>query len=239
MSCALLVVGAHPDDEVLLAGGVLARAAADGRPTAVLSMTRGELGPIADPALLAGRTLADTRVAELRAAAAELGVTHVRCWRRSDGMLRWTPAAVLARQLARLIDELEPEAVVSFGEDGLYGHPDHIAVGRITRRAVLESRVRPALLEAAWPMAVTAAIDRELAELGLQGSWWGLEPDAIGVDEAELDGAVAHDVADFAIRRLRALRAHRTQLDPGHALSLLPESAAPRLLGREWLRARG
>ena len=236
MSCALLVVGAHPDDEVLLAGGLLARAAADGHQTAVLSMTRGELGPVSDPALLAERSLADTRVDELHAAGAELGVTHVRCWRRGDGMLQWTPAAALARQLARLIDELEPDTVISFGEDGLYGHPDHIAVGRVARQAVIQSRARPALFEAVWPMTVTAAVDRTLAQLGLPGSWWGLEPEAIGVGREALGGAVSHDVADFAVRKLRALRAHRTQLDPGHALSLLPESLAPRLLGREWLR---
>ena len=88
MTGGLLVIGAHPDDEVLLAGGTLAACAAAGLQTGVACLTRGELGPIADAALATRPTLGAVRLGELRVACAELGASFVKCWRRPDGRSR-------------------------------------------------------------------------------------------------------------------------------------------------------
>jgi len=244
MTCAVLVVGAHPDDEVLLAGGMLAAAAADGHATAVACLTRGELGPVSDAALLRGRSLGDVRAEELRAACAALGVTRVRGWRRADGMLAWTPRRALARQLAREMERLEPEAVVSFGADGLYGHPDHVATGAIGRLAcelynaagARSRRCGAAFFEALWPNALSARLVGALRARGLPADLWGMSADEFGASPAEMAGAVAVDVRAVATTKLRALRAHGSQLGCDHALHTLPEALAPQLLGVEWLR---
>lgn len=246
MTHAVLVVGAHPDDEVLLAGGVLAAAAADGQSTAVACLTRGELGPVSDRALLRGRTLGDVRADELRAACAELGVARVRGWRRGDGMLAWAPRRALARQLAAEMARVQPEAVVSFGADGLYGHPDHVAAGAIARLACeLYDGAAPApaaawpgvaFFEAVWPTALSRRLLRALRARGLPHDLWGMSADEFGASRAEMHGAVPIDVRGAAVTKLRALRAHRTQLGDDHALRALPDGLAPVLLGHEWLR---
>jgi N-acetyl-1-D-myo-inositol-2-amino-2-deoxy-alpha-D-glucopyranoside deacetylase len=242
MRPALMVVGAHPDDEALLAGGLLADAAIEGQPGIVVSLTRGDAGPVAEPELLAGRSLGDVRVAELHEAARALGAGYVRCWRRGDGMLRWIAQPEVARQLARLIAQLNPEAIVTFGPDGLYGHPDHIATGQIAGRAVTEYATitgrQPAVFHGAWPLARTQAIAAAAAED--RGDWWGLEPDAIGLTDTEMSGAVELRVSAAAARaRMRALRAHRTQLGPTHPLAQVSDDHARALLGSDWLRLTG
>ena len=100
----VLVVTAHPDDETLIAGGVLAACSAAGLDTGVLCLTRGEHGPIAGAALATRSNLGQLREAELRAACEDLGVSWVKCYRRQDAHLPWTNSTAMARQIARVID---------------------------------------------------------------------------------------------------------------------------------------
>ena len=228
----LLVITAHPDDEVLIAGGLLAACAEAGVPTGVVCLTRGESGPIADPALATRETLAVVRSHELREACAELGVSFVRCYRRQDGNLRWSDTSGIAAQLARIIDEREPEVVVTFGEDGLYYHPDHITAYHVTCRAIERSSSRPALYRALWLTAEVRELMTELHRRGLAGDLWGLDPNDFGVEEAPA-GAVRLDLREFTTQKLRAVRRHRTQLPDGHALANVPDDVAERFLGYE------
>jgi len=124
----LLGVFAHPDDETFCAGGTFARYAADGTEIMVVSATRGQAGRIRDARLGTRRTIGAVREAELRLACERLGVAHVRCWDYLDGALAEADLAELTARVARLIGEFRPEAVVSFGPDGGYGHPDHITI---------------------------------------------------------------------------------------------------------------
>jgi LmbE family N-acetylglucosaminyl deacetylase len=234
------VVTAHPDDEVLIAGGLLAACAARGTPTAVVCFTRGELGEVADPALLDGRTLSEVRLDELREACLILGVGWLRCFARRDGELPWAPQRELVGQLARILARLRPEAVVSFGEDGIYYHHDHIAVAAITRRAVIAARragLRPRLYESVWPVERTVALIAELRARGLPTGLWGLEAGDFGVEQPP--GTFAVDVREFVALKLHALRSHRTQLPADHALRHAPDSVARRHLGDEHYRQVG
>jgi LmbE family N-acetylglucosaminyl deacetylase len=132
----ILGVFAHPDDEVFCAGGTLARYTAAGAEAMVLSATRGEAGQIRDAALATRRTLGQVREAELRQACACLGVEHVRCLDHTDGSLAGADRAALVGEIAGTIADFAPQVVLTFGFDGLYGHPDHIAISEATTAAV-------------------------------------------------------------------------------------------------------
>jgi LmbE family N-acetylglucosaminyl deacetylase len=132
----LLGVFAHPDDEVFCAGGTMARAAEAGADVMIVSATRGERGQIRDPAAATRRTLGAVRERELRAAAAELGVQHVRALNYADGTLARHRSA-LGAAVADIMRQFDPDAVITFGADGGYGHPDHVAVSGLTTQAFL------------------------------------------------------------------------------------------------------
>lgn len=236
MSGGLLVVTAHPDDEVLIAGGVLAACADAGVETGVLCLTRGESGPIADPSLATPATLGSVRERELQDACLILGVDWVRCVGRRDGWLSWEDEDVPTDAIAAALAERRPRAVVTFGDDGLYWHPDHIAVHRLTRAAAARD-ADTVIHEAVWPSSAMTVLTAILTERGLPNDLWDIDPDAFGTGETE--HVVEIDVTPFLDRKLRALRAHATQLGPNHAFRHIPADLAERFLGIERFRAAG
>lgn len=233
MTGGLVVVGAHPDDECLVAGGVLAACSEAGIPAAVVCLTRGERGPdhrepgFAEP-------LADARVTELQAACAELGVDDVLCLDFRDAYLPWEDAGELQRALADALDERAPQAVISFGEDGLYWHPDHVAVSALTRLVVAARGGETRLYEAVWHTTEVLALVAAAQERGLPTSLWDIDPAAFGVDPS--DETITLDVRAHAARKLRALRRHVSQVDPDHLLHALPDDLAETYLGAEHFR---
>ena len=134
MSRALRVLGvfAHPDDEVLCAGGTLARYAAGGAEVMVVSATHGEAGQILDSCVATRATLGRVRERELRDACGWVGVQHVRCLDYLDGSLRAADRRALTADVAAIADDFRPDVAITFGEDGAYGHPDHVVIGEVT-----------------------------------------------------------------------------------------------------------
>ncbi len=130
----LLGVFAHPDDEVFCAGGTMARAAAAGAEVMIVSATRGERGQIRDPSAATRRTLGAVRERELGAAAAELGVQRVQVLAYPDGALQQHRSS-LGAAIAGIIRQFDPDTVITFGTDGGYGHPDHVAISELTTTA--------------------------------------------------------------------------------------------------------
>jgi LmbE family N-acetylglucosaminyl deacetylase len=237
VSTAVVAVVAHPDDESLIAGGTLALAARAGMRTGVVSLTRGENGPISDPARYSAERLAELRGAELDRAAQELGLDWARCLSYPDGELPWVDHAAVAAELAALLAGRVPNVVLTFGEDGLYGHPDHIATAEIVARALHQLDGSVERYEAAWPAGLVAELASAAAERGLPHALWGVEPEAFGSDRAP---SVAIDVRTVLTQKLAALRAHCTQLGPDHLLTALPLDLAERFLGAEpWAGPRG
>ena len=231
MTGALVAVVAHPDDESLIAGGTLALAARAGTPTGVVSLTRGEHGPISDPELAVREQLGEVRERELRAAAHELGVGWTACLRHPDGELPWVDHDAAAAELVALLDPHAPAAVLSFGADGLYGHPDHVAARDIAELALDRLSGEVALYEAAWPPHLVEEMAAAVAERGLPTGLWGLEPEAFGYGDAT--PTVVLDVRGVLSRKLAALRVHRTQLGAEHLLAALPDDLAVRFLATE------
>jgi LmbE family N-acetylglucosaminyl deacetylase len=233
MSGSVLAVFAHPDDESLLAGGTLAACAAAGRAVTIVSLTRGEEGPIADPAVSRER-LGEVREAELHAAAAELGATTARCLHHPDGALAHEEGVV--EELLNLMAETSPEIVIGFGPEGLYWHEDHLAAHRFVREAVA-ARPGPQLYEATWPEGRMAELVAEMEGRGLAADLWGIEPEAFGSPPESIDCVL--DVGEFLGSKLRALRCHRTQLARGHLLTGLPDDLARAFLGTEYFGRQG
>ena len=135
----LLGVYAHPDDETLCTGGTLAKYAAAGTEVMVVSVTQGEAGQIRDPSMATRSTLGSIRVRELHEACGQLGVQHVTCLDYQDGQLETLDNEVLVLVITEIIRTFQPDVVLTFGADGAYGHPDHIAVGTATTTAFMRA----------------------------------------------------------------------------------------------------
>jgi LmbE family N-acetylglucosaminyl deacetylase len=134
----LVGIFAHPDDETLCAGGTLAKYAAEGAEVHVVSFTRGGAGQIRDAGVATRATLRAVRERELEAAGKELGLTGTRCLDHPDGGLAAVDGQELIGLAAELLDELDPDVVITFGPDGFSGHADHAAVGAAVTAACHE-----------------------------------------------------------------------------------------------------
>jgi LmbE family N-acetylglucosaminyl deacetylase len=135
-----MCVLAHPDDESLGTGGTLAKYAAEGVETFVVTATRGERGRFGDGVESPGPEIVGrTREAELRAAASTLGVREVTVLGYPDGGLGRVSRAEIVQAVVRHITRIRPDVVITFGPDGAYGHPDHIAISQITCAAVVSA----------------------------------------------------------------------------------------------------
>jgi LmbE family N-acetylglucosaminyl deacetylase len=138
----LMAVLAHPDDESLGLGGTLAKYASAGVDVFLITATRGDsgrfrgyrLGDHQHPGRLA---LANLRESELRAAASTLGVREVSILDYSDQQLDQASPREAVNTIARHIRRAQPDVVVTFGPDGAYGHPDHIAISQFTTTAIV------------------------------------------------------------------------------------------------------
>lgn len=183
------------------------------------------------------------RADELRAAARVLGIGRARLLDHEDGMLPWTPPDRLDADIRGEIRRTEPDVVITFDADGLYWHPDHIAVHERTTAVVaaLPDRV-PALFYAAVPPGAMRAVVEHAARVGaacglprpFARSILGVaDPDAFGAG-APAPTHVVHARA-HAAQKLRALRCHRSQFRDC-ALRFVDADDAPRLLGTEHYR---
>ena len=146
----LMCILAHPDDESMGFGGTLARYAAEGVETYLVTATRGERGWFGRPEEYPGPTaLGQLREAELRAAARVLGLQEPVFLDYVDGDLDQSEADEIVPQIARQIRRVRPQVVLTFGHDGLYGHPDHVAICQFATAAVVAAadESQPELLD--------------------------------------------------------------------------------------------
>jgi len=133
----LMCVLAHPDDESLGIGGTLAKYSDEGVETFLVTATRGERGRFGDAKESPGlQVVGKTRESELLAAAQELGIRQVSFLDYIDGDLDQAHPGEAVAKIVDHLREIRPHVVVTFGPEGGYGHPDHIAICQFTTTAV-------------------------------------------------------------------------------------------------------
>lgn len=237
----LLLVLAHPDDEALGNGGTLARYAAEGVETYLVTATRGQKGWFFDPADYPGADeLGRIREDELRAAAGALGLREVSFLDYVDGELDQADSSEAIGRIAAHIRRIQPHVVITFDQVGLYGHPDHIAICRLTTSAVA----------AADPTYVDPEQREDYSVSKLYYMAWTQEDAdvyhaAFGDLMIEVEGEERHaspvpdwavttriDASDHWRTAWEAISCHRTQLPGYRQLLELPESEHLKLWGR-------
>lgn len=259
---SLMCVHAHPDDEVITTGGVLARASAEGARTAVVTCTGGELGEIVgegmDPDELRP-LLGQMRRVELENALAILGAGPPRLVGYRDSGMIGTPGNLDERSFMRAdfndavrrivghIREFRPDVLVTYDAFGLYGHPDHIQAHRVALVAA-EACAVPALFPfagEAWripkvylvtvPQSFTETAHRELTSRGLP-SPFGEEgmPEMAPFGSPDDWVTTAVDVRPFLDRKMAALRAHRSQVADSSFFLNMPDDMLDFAFGTEW-----
>jgi mycothiol conjugate amidase Mca len=244
----LMAVHAHPDDEAISTGGVLARYADEGLRTVLVTCTGGEVGEIADPSLATPENLAEVRKRELRTAVEILTVGQLYLLGyRDSGMVGTAdndhPASFhragleeATGKLVALIRRERPQVLVTYDDNGFYGHPDHIKANRITV-AAFEAAADPARYPEAGPpwqplKLYYVAIPRSALEtFGRLMREAGIEPPSDLLEEQDPpfgtpDELVTTyvDVSQQVERKHRALLAHATQMGPEVFFAKLPAS---------------
>ncbi|MGH9272590.1 MAG: PIG-L deacetylase family protein [Ilumatobacteraceae bacterium] len=162
----ILSVWAHPDDETYLAGGIMAAAADAGQRVVCVSATAGELGT-PDAVNWPPDRLGPVRRWEAAAAMAVLGVGDHRFLGLGDGTLATFDHEVGVAMVGELLDEVRPDTILTFGPDGITGHPDHVTISRWTTEAWLRRGHAGQLLCAAMTV-------EHLARFGPLYEQWGM-----------------------------------------------------------------
>ncbi|HEX7792735.1 MAG TPA: PIG-L deacetylase family protein [Vicinamibacterales bacterium] len=230
---SILAVFAHPDDESLACGGTLARLASEGFRVIVVSATHGERGGPIDTRR--DDELGHERALEICEAAKALNISEVFIGDYPDGDLRWDHVAEFQAELITFIRRHRPAAVITFGDDGLYWHMDHVGVHERTTSAVRSlGNDAPPLYYVTMPTGVMTEIVATARRRGWvppARGFWSLEPEAFGI--AAQPATITVDVAEWVPCKLAAILCHRSQMIDGHPFAQLCDADARRLLGVE------
>ena len=203
----LVCVHAHPDDEALFTAGITSHYGALGYRVVLITCTNGQLGldsharPGSDPLHDDEETCA-TRAAELQRAAIVAGFTRVVTLGYDDsGMKGWpqndladcfinADVAAVARTIAAILDEEQATVVVTYDENGFYGHPDHIMANVVTRAAIerVQGATQKGVFLPAWILDAAHTVSDDMV-------------------------ASTMDVRSFATRKHRAIATHASQVD--------------------------
>ncbi|MHB0870875.1 MAG: PIG-L family deacetylase [Chloroflexota bacterium] len=233
---SLMAIFAHPDDESFGNGGTLSRYAEEGVFTSLLTATRGEAGEISDPALAQRDNLGQVREQELKLACSILGVRDLRFLDYVDGTLQSIDQQECTGRMVRAIRELKPQVIFTFGPDGVYGHPDHVAVSQMATDAFnlagdnsaypeqFRDGLKPwtplKLYYVAPPRERFQRMGEFAAQLLPHTAWESRDWTTFGVPEKDVTSCV--DVGRYVDTKLAAIAAHQTQLPPDHPFAMLP-----------------
>jgi N-acetyl-1-D-myo-inositol-2-amino-2-deoxy-alpha-D-glucopyranoside deacetylase len=266
----LLLVHAHPDDETINNGATMARYVAEGAQVTLLTCTLGEEGEVLVPELAQlaadqADQLGGFRIGELAAATAALGVTD---WRFLGGTGRYRDSGMIGTEAnakprafwnadldeavghaVAVIRETRPQVLVTYDENGGYGHPDHIQAHRVAMAAVdaaADPDHRPDL-GAPWAVAKVywCCVPRSVLREGaaMMASMGEASPFERLGDVDEIPFAVPDDVVTAAVdgrahagAKDAAMRAHATQITVDGPFFALSNNFGQEVLGVEHYR---
>jgi LmbE family N-acetylglucosaminyl deacetylase len=251
----LLAVFAHPDDETFGAAGVMAAAVERGVPVTIISATRGEAGESSIAGLDDPEQLGMVRERELREAMRQIGVSDVRLLGYRDSGMAGSPSAEHPRAFIRVpvesaastlaahIRSIRPHVILTFGPEGLYGHPDHLHMHHVALRgiqlaadpslkgrATSESWQTPVLYFAAFPREdMLALFDRPNSPLS------SLPEDAranLGTPRSQITHRI--NIEPWQASKRAAIASHRTQTAEGGPLAGIPPEVIEWQLSSEY-----
>jgi LmbE family N-acetylglucosaminyl deacetylase len=226
----ILAVFAHPDDEIGVGSTLAHYAGADARVVLVCA-SRGEAATIYCDECATRENLAEVRTHELECACQHLGVAELRWLDWPDGGIQALPRDEAVGRVVAIIREVRPRVMITHPENGLYPHPDHLAVWEIVR-AAFDAAADPEEVPAA---GAAWAADR-LFTRAMPQSFFDAAP-AFAAYRVQLNGQqlpflgtpddqidVVMRVAPWAERRMAAWDCHRSQHNPNGAFSQMPDS---------------
>lgn len=246
----LLTIHAHPDDETITMGGLLALCADRGIATSVICCTDGKVATIFDPEMAANEVetrpqLKAIRVEELTQACRILGVDEVHFLEYGDSGMAgaetnhlsdafWT--ANLDEVVARLVTHIRrfrPQVVVTYDGNGAYGHPDHIQAHRVTLLAVeaAYTNIHPEFGEpwrvdklyyTAFPVSAAQHATEMAKNAGMDPPFGEGDPATLPFLTPDAWVTTTVNYRDQVERKQNALRAHRSQLTEDFPLLKIP-----------------
>jgi N-acetyl-1-D-myo-inositol-2-amino-2-deoxy-alpha-D-glucopyranoside deacetylase len=258
----MLLVHAHPDDESIGTGATMAKYAAEGAAVTLVTCTLGELGEVIPPELAhlawdANGGLGQYRIGELAAACAALGVTDHRFL---GGAGRWRDSGMIgtpsndwpgcfwqadvdeaAHALLAIINEVRPQVMVTYDDNGFYGHPDHIQAHRVAWRAFemadgLVSKFYATAVPKSVLAEAMALMDDRVGSTQLGGTDFikveSVDDLPFGTDDDEVTTQI--DARDYLDAKLAAMRAHATQIAVDSPFFALSDMVGQRALGTEY-----
>lgn len=254
---SLLAVEAHPDDESIGVGGTLAKYAAEGVRTTLVTATRGERGEILDKRLdpkEARPRLGAIREAELREACGILKVSELvfleyqdsdmygRRWNRSPRAFWRADLHEAIGRLIAVVRRVKPQVMIADNEMGTYGHPDHMTAHRVAVGAYFMAHDvklypdgepwQPLKL---YYRSISASAARELGALMREAGRESFGEDGEGWNMATPDERITTriDVQPYLEQKLAAMRAHRTQIPEDSWFMDVYRTVGPRAWNRE------
>jgi len=204
----LLLVMAHPDDESMGAGGLVLRHTRNGVAAHLICATYGEAGWMGKPPGAKQEDLPEIRARELEEAAAALALSGVELWDYPDGGLPQANQQELTQRIWEEIGKLRPRAVIGWGPDGGYGHPDHIVMGACTDQAVA------AMSEGDRPALYHIAVDQPLVDFYEQAMRLTGTADGLPLRPQDKVDLLIELDPDEVMMKLRAIDCHQSQLEP-------------------------
>jgi N-acetyl-1-D-myo-inositol-2-amino-2-deoxy-alpha-D-glucopyranoside deacetylase len=259
----LVAVHAHPDDECIGTGGILARYAAEGVRTVLVTCTDGAVGEISDPALATPETLVEVRARELDASVRLLGIKRlVKLGYRDSGMAGTAdndnPASFHQASFDEAVERVvavvraeRPQVIVTYDERGGYGHPDHVrahqvavaafeAAGDASRYPAAGTAWAPTkLYYNVFPRSAMQRFGERLREAGIEVPFARQSEDAIAEGQDPPFGVADErvtttiDVSGYVGLKRAALEAHATQMGPEQFFMRLPQTLFAEIFARE------
>jgi N-acetyl-1-D-myo-inositol-2-amino-2-deoxy-alpha-D-glucopyranoside deacetylase len=266
----MLLVHAHPDDETIGTGATMAKYAADGAHVCLVTCTLGEEGEIVVPHLVhlaadKEDTLGTHRIGELAEAMRALGVTDHRFL---GGPGRWRDSGMMGEptndnpvcfwqadldeavgELVRVIREVRPQVVITYDENGGYGHPDHIQAHRVALAAfdaagdpgrypdAGEPWTPAKLYYTSFPKSFLRLGYEALKEMGEEAPFGVTSPEDLPFGDPDEIVTTEIDARDHLDAKMAAMRAHATQIEVDGPFFALSNHVGHRAFGMEFFRA--
>ncbi len=218
----LAAIFAHPDDEAFGTGGTLTRYTSEGVDVHLIVATRGEVGSVVNPTVAPTQPKSLLRERELRCACGYFGIRHLHLLGYMDGQTAVVPPSEAVYKIVKLLRQIKPQVVLSFGPEGIYGHFDHLVVHRWATAAVELAANSERWAEAGAAHQVAKFYHRAMLQQHIDQmneandrvnvSMDGVPFPFVGYPLDQITTVI--DIHDYAQAKLEGIRCYASQINP-------------------------